>query len=248
VPPSGPAALEEDEEMFARINTVALCWLLAATWLAAPRVSAAENALTAAERADGWKLLFDGKSLEGWVPTGRKEGWVAQDGLLGCTAKSGGYLRSLEQYGDFVLSLDFRVSPGANSGLFIRWADPKDPVQTGIEVQLFDSFGKAQAGRHDCGAIYDCLAPSRNACRPAGEWSTMVVTCKGSRISVTLNNQAVVEMDLDLWTTPGKNPDGSPNKFRAAYQEMPRSGHLGLQDHGHPIWFRNLKIRRLSGH
>ncbi len=206
---------------------------------------AAENTLTAEEQAQGWRLLFDGKSLEGWVVPGRKEGWTVEDGTIVCQAQGGGDLRTAKQYDDFDLSLDFRLTPGANSGVFIRVGDPNDPVQTGIEVQLYDSFGK-QPSRWECGAIYDCLAPSQIACRPAGEWNTLQVTCRAKRITVRLNHEQIIEMDLNRWTTAHKNPDGSDNKFRTPYREMPRQGFISLQDHGHRIWFRNLKIRQLA--
>lgn len=211
--------------------------------LAAP-ASAAENTLTAKEKSQGWKLLFDGKTLQGWVVPGRKEGWTVEDGTIVCQAQGGGDLRTTEQYGNFILSLDFRLTPGANSGVFVRIADPADPVQTGIEVQLLDSFGKPPS-RWDCGAVYDCLAPSKEPCRPAGEWNTMVITCKDNLITVRLNNEDIIRMNLDEWTTAGKNPDGTPNKFRTAYKEMARRGFIALQDHGSRLWFRNIKIRPL---
>jgi hypothetical protein len=71
------------------------------------------------------------------------------------------------------------------------------------------------------------------------------LTARGSRIHAVLNGQEIIELDLDRWTTAGRNPDGSPNKFKYAYKEMPRRGHIGLQDHGDPVWYRNIRIKPL---
>ncbi|HEX7572514.1 MAG TPA: DUF1080 domain-containing protein, partial [Bacteroidota bacterium] len=97
----------------------------------------------------------------------------------------------------------------------------------------------------DCGAIFDCLAPSANAVRPPGEWNHYTITCKGSMITVVLNGRQVIAMDLNRWTEAHKNPDGTPNKFNTAYKDMPRVGNIGLQYHGHPVWYRNVKILTL---
>ena len=112
-------------------------------------------------------------------------------------------------------------------------------------MQVLDSHGRAQPGTHDCGAIYDCLAPAKNAMRPAGEWNTVRITCQGNLIDIVLNDTPIIDMDLDQWTEQGKNPDGSKNKFRRAVKDMPREGHIGFQDHGHPVWYRNIRIREL---
>jgi hypothetical protein len=150
-----------------------------------------------------------------------------------------------EKFSDFVLRCEFKVSKGCNSGIFIRMADPNDPVQTGFEIQVFDSHGKEKPGKHDCGALYDALAPSKNATKPAGEWNRMEVAAKGSTLQVVLNGERVIDADLDHWTEAGKNPDGSPNKYRKALKDFPREGHIGLQDHNHDVWYRNITVQRL---
>lgn len=193
--------------------------------------------------ADGAVELFNGRDLSGW--TCKPGSWVVEDGLIARGA-GGDFLWSAEQYGDFVLSVDFRVSPKGNSGIFIRTGSQQDWLHTGIEIQVLDSHGKENPGKHDCGAVYDCVAPRRNACRPAGEWNTCVITCRGPRIEVVLNDEPIVNMNLDEWTEAGRNPDGTPNKFRTAYRDMPRRGYIGFQDHGNPVWFRNVRIRPLS--
>jgi 3-keto-disaccharide hydrolase len=207
--------------------------------------AAAPNALTEAEQAEGWKLLFDGQSLAGWGTTGKAEGWAVEDGAIACSVQGGKYLYTQEQFGDFVLSADFKFEPKTNSGIFVRWSDLTDPVNTGVEMQVLDTFGRENPGTHDCGAIYDLIAPSKQAVRPAGEWNTAVITCKGSILSVQLNGDKIAEMDVERWSVPGQNPDGSKNKFKYAYKDMARSGHIGLQDHGGRVWYRNIKIKPL---
>jgi hypothetical protein len=195
---------------------------------------------------EGWRSLFDGKTLDGWKATGKSEGWAVEDGAIACTVKGGGYLYTVEQFENFVLSIDFKVDKGANSGVFFRWSDLKDPVNTGIEMQVLDSYGKTTPDKHDCGAIYDIIAPKHQACKPAGEWNTAIITCNRNVISIEINGQKVAEMDLDRWTQAGMNPDGTKNKFKYAYKELPRKGHIGLQDHGNRVWYRNIKIKPLS--
>jgi hypothetical protein len=119
-------------------------------------------------------------------------------------------------------------------------------VQTGIEVQVLDSHGKDQVGKHDAGAIYDIKAPSINAVKPPGEWNHCVVIAKGPEIHVTLNGHEVIDINLDNWTEPHQNPDGSRNKFNTAYKDMPRRGYIGFQDHGNPVWYRNVFVKPLA--
>lgn len=186
--------------------------------------------------------LFNGRDLAGWEA--KPDGWKVENGEL-VWQKGCGSIWSKQQYGDFVLDLEFKVAPKTNSGVFIRTGNPKDPVQTGIEIQVLDSYGKARPGKNDCASVYDCLAPSENAEKKPGEWNRMVITAKANRIQVVLNDKQVIDMDLDQWTEPGKNPNGTPNKYKKAFKDFPRSGHIGLQDHGGAVWYRNIRISRL---
>lgn len=196
--------------------------------------------------ANDWVVLFNGRDLEGWKATGKPEAFSVQDGTLYCDGSGGRLLYyEPEKFQDFVLEAEVKVSEGANSGIFFRVADPADLVQTGIEMQVLDSYGKREVGTHDFGAIYDVQAPRVNAARPAGEWNQVRITCQGPRIQVDLNGTQVVDMDLSRWTEPGMNPDGTKNKFQRAYREMVHAGYIGLQDHGKPVWFRNLRVQRL---
>lgn len=216
-----------------------------AAWLARRALFAGFPQGTRPVPARAWTELFDGRTLDGWVVDGNKDAWQVEDGILHCTGRGGGYLRTQNQYADYALALEFKVAKGTNSGVFVRWSNPRDPVNTGVEVQILDSAGKARPGKHDSGAIYDLVPPTRNTMRPAGEWNRMVITCQGPFIGARLNGAAVSEIDLDRYTMPGRNPDGGRNKFRYAMASLPRRGHIGLQNHGAPCWFRGLRLLAL---
>lgn len=186
-----------------------------------------------------WRELFNGRDLSGWRC--QEGSWIVEDGVL--TRQGGGDIWTEQQFGDFALELEFKLAEGTNSGIFFRTADIGDCVQTGIEWQVLDSFGKPEPGKHDCGAIYDCLAPRKNAVKKAGEWNHALLICQGSRIRAVMNGDSIIDMNLDEWTTPHQNPDGTENKFRTAYKDMPRVGHIGFQDHGKPVWYRNIRIK-----
>ncbi len=187
--------------------------------------------------------LFNGKDLSNWTP--KKAGaWEVKAGLLQPSAKPGGYIWADGSYENFELELEFKMSKRCNSGVFFR-TDPNNPVQGGFEIQILDSHGKAKVGKHDCGALYDAQPPSSNPTKPAGEWNQMKLTVNGASVKVVLNGKQVVDADLDQWTTPRKNPDGSRNKFRTALKDLPRTGRIGLQYHGQPVWFKNLKLKKL---
>ena len=190
----------------------------------------------AAEKCDGFTCLFNGKDLSGWTTTGN---WLVEDGVLAIKPRPGekgwqrygAYLWAEKQYGDFILDLEFKIPEGGNSGVFVRVRDLAEPVSTGLEVQILDSLDKkGPLGHHDNGGIIRTAGPSKNMSKPAGEWNRMVVTCQGSRIKVELNGEQI--HDLDLSETPMK--------------DRPLRGYIGLQDHGLPLWFRNIKIKELD--
>ena len=201
--------------------------------VSATRVAAAGSRST-------WQPLLNGKDLTGW--TCKEGSWTVEDSVL--TRRGGGDIWTDARFGNFRLELEFKLGAGTNSGLFFRTGDIRDCVQTGIELQVFDSYGKESPDKHDCGAIYDCLAPTVNAVRPPGEWNHLVLTCMGPVIQVAMNGRRIIDMNLDDWTEPHRNPDGTKNKFRTPYKDMPRSGHIGFQDHGKPIEYRNIRIEK----
>ena len=104
-----------------------------------------------------------------------------------------------------MLDLEFKVAQGTNSGVFLRTSNPKDPVQTGIEIQVASSTPGRPLGKGSIGGIYDLVAPSANPLKP-DDWNRYTITCQGPRISVVLNGQPVSEANLDQWTEPAKKP------------------------------------------
>jgi len=210
------------------------------------RLGAADNALDAAERAAGWQLLFNGTDFSGWkCNNGKPIAAPIENGAL-VPYKSGGYLIIHEQpQGDFILKCDVRwEAEKCNSGIFVRVADPANPVHTGFEIQVMSGTG---TGKHDFGAIYDLVAPSRNAGKPRGEWNTVEITCRGPRISVKVNGEAVSTIDCDAFSVPGVCPDGEKHKYTLkgqprAVKDFARSGFLGFQDHGQKVWYKNVKL------
>jgi len=213
---------------------------------------AARPGIAAETAAFDWQPLFNGRDLEGWLD-GPDKSWAVEDGAIVLRREFDGrehnadYLWTKDTYGDFVLELEFRILEQANSGVFLRTSDLTDPVYTGLEVQVSNSYGRESLSRGGtAGAIYDCQAPAKNAVAKPGEWNWMRVICQGPRIQVELNGEPVIDMDLDRWTQPKQNPDGSPNKFPRALRDFARRGHVGLQDHGRAVWYRNIRIKRLD--
>lgn len=209
----------------------------------------ADNELTDKEKEDGWVLLFDGKSQAGWMTSSQKPSKTPVEEASINPHKCGGYMMIHEkEWSDFILSADFKISKGCNSGIFVRTfplkpRPGKDVGFNGIEIQIIDS---KEAGFHDTGAIYDLVKPTKNAMKPVGEWNHIVITCNKNKIEVELNGDKVSAIDLDEWKEPNKRPDGTPHKFDVAYKDHPRHGYIGLQDHGRPCWYKNIKLKPLN--
>ena len=211
-------------------------------------VQAADNELSDQEKAQGWVLIFDGKSPAGWMcgdkPMADKQ---IQDGMLN-VAKQGAYISHYNRkFSDFVFKCDYKFDKGCNSGLFLRVSKPGDNgIGRGFEVQVFDSFGKKKPDRQDCGALYELKEPTKNMVKAPGEWNHCEVRCEGSKVKVWLNDEQIIDADLNDWKEPNKNPDGSRNKFKWAFKDAPREGYIGLSDHGHNCWYKNMKVLPLN--
>ncbi len=238
--------------MYADRKTVfllCLISLLGAVW----STSAAADDHPTVDPAKGWRSLFNGKDLTNWVARDmatwkvRPASWTVEDGVI--TRKGGGYLTSRDQFGDFVLDLEFKVAENTNSGVFIRHIPQlheKPYWKNGaLEIQILDSWKVAKPTLHDSGSLYDMQAPTTNTMKKPGEWNRFTITAIGSKIEIVMNGCKILEADLDQWTEAGKNPDGTPCKYAKPMKDMPRKGHILLQDHGTPVWFRNIWIREL---
>ena len=180
---------------------------------------------------DGFTPLYDGKTLDGWdVVRDTFESWEPKpDGLIDCNGTGRGWLRTARMYKDFVLRVDFAISPNGNSGVFLRSLTEGRPAYNGMEVQILDDSG-APTGTSSTGSIYDAIAPSKNVMRPAWEWNDLEATCQGSRVKLVLNGETIVDVDLEE---------------HEATKGRPREGYIGLQNHHSAVKFRNPRVREL---
>ncbi len=209
---------------------------------------AADNQLTDKEKADGWILLFDGKTLDGWMTSSAKPSKTpVEDGCIN-PHKCGGYMMvHKKMWENFVLSMDYKISKGCNSGVFIRTFSlkprpGKDVGFNGIEIAIDDTYG---TGYHDPGAVYDLVKPTKQMQKPVGEWNHIVITSNRNKVVVELNGEKVVDADLGKFVKPNLRPDGTPHKFDIAYKDHPQKGYIGQQDHGSPCWYKNIKLKVL---
>jgi hypothetical protein len=230
--------------IFAPWRLCALTCLLTASMLATS-AHAADNELTSTEQKDGWVLLFNGKDLGGWKNNdGKPVAAKIEDGAIN-VHNTGGYLLVYDQaFGDFVFKCDVKMGPPeCNSGVFVRTGDLADPVNTALEVQVFDG---PSDGMHDFGAIYDLVGPTKEVATGGGKWDSLEIRCEGPHVSVKVNGEEVSQINCDEYDKPGLRTDGTQHKFTGkAIKDFPRSGYIGLQDHGHAVWYKNIKLKQL---
>jgi len=228
--------------------TATLILTISAT--AANSARAADNELTNEEKQAGWQLLFNGRDLTGWKCNNGKPiaTSIEQNSLV--PYKSGGYIIVYDKpFADFVLKCDVRWEDArCNSGIFFRVENLANPVHTGFEVQVMSG---SATGKHEFGAIYDLVANSKNVSKAIGEWNTVEIKCQGANLSVKVNGEEVAKMNCDQFDKAGLCPDGEKHKYKLngqarAIKDFARSGYLGLQDHGHKVWYKNIKLLDLS--
>jgi hypothetical protein len=219
------------------------------------------NTLTAQELEDGWILMFNGMTTDGWRSHNGESfpenGWVISDGTLQVLgsgrgeAGGGGDILFDRMFSNFELSLEWKVSEGGNSGIFYLGQEiPGDPVwKSAPEMQILDNAKHPDAklgidGNRTAGSLYDLIPGNFDAVNPAGEWNhAMVMVFKGTVIH-TMNGENVVEYHLwtDDWKTMVAN---SKFKDYEHFVNPASQGYIVLQDHGDDVWFRNIKIREL---
>ena len=221
--------------------------------LALPAASLEAEPLTPAEKAMGWTMLFDGSSTDNFRAYGKDsfpgQGWVIDDGALKVIAGGGGGdIITKEQYGDFELSLEFKVAPGANSGIIFRASEQHAyPWMTGPEYQILDDAGGNQAAdsKHALGALYDLIAaPADKPTRPAGEWNHARVRIDDNVLSHYLNGMKLLEIDLD--SQEWRDLIAGSKFASMSGFGLEAKGHISLQDHGNDVWYRNIKVRDLD--
>jgi len=191
---------------------------------------------------DGFKSVFNGKDFEGWA--GPVDNYEVVDGAIQCKKGKGGTIHTKEEYGDFVVRLEFKVPPGGNNGLAIRYPGKGDTAYVGMcELQVLDDTAEKYAkldARQYHGSAYGMVAAKRGAQKPVGEWNQQEVTVKGSTIKVVLNGQVILDADLSK---------EAPEKFmgKAKHPGLALTkGFFGFAGHGDAVAFRNISIKRLN--
>ena len=217
------------------------------------------NTLTAEEKNEGWKLLFDGKTLRGWrnyksnnIGTAWK---IRNDALfLDTSNKSngkligGGDIVSEVEYENFELSLEWKIQDCGNSGVMFNvqeGADDEEAWNTGPEMQVLDNrcHPDAKIIKHRAGDLYDLISSSKETVKPAGEWNEAKIVSNKGHYEFWLNGVKTVEFTMH--TTEWKHlVSGSKFSSNADFGTF-RKGHIALQDHGDQVWYRNIKIKEL---
>jgi hypothetical protein len=223
--------------------------------LAADGGAAVENALTDAEKKEGWELLFDGKTLDSW--RGYKmqtlpAGWKVESGAIhfvpptDAAAGQRADIITKKQYQDFELVVEWAVTPGGNSGIFFHVGETAPRTyETGPEFQVLDNKGHADGKKPEtsAGSNYALHAPVKDTTKPLGEWNVARVKVEGAHVEHWLNGAKLLE--YDLWTPEWKAlVEASKFKAMPGYG-LEKTGHIALQDHGDDVRFRNIKIRPL---
>lgn len=198
--------------------------------------------------APGWEDLFAPDLSNADYNSGI---WTFVDGEL--TATEDQVIWTKDDYENFIIDLDFKTGPAANSGVIIYCSDTRNWIPNSVEIQILDDHSPKWADVDDtwrCGGMFGHLAPTKMAVKQPGEWNHMTIVARGPIITVELNGQLVAPMDMRRWTSASTNPDGSPIPpwLSTPFAELPTRGKIGLQGKhgGAPIWFRNLRIKRLD--
>ncbi len=236
-----------DDERFQRHLLEGIAWTMRPTE-AAP-ANGAPNTLTETEIANGWELLFDGDNLSAWrgyKQSDRPNGWAAVDGTLARVDRAGDLI-TIDTFDDFELRFDWRVQTGGNSGVMFRVVEGDGPPwHTGPEFQILHNAGHrdGQVPMTSAGSNYAVHAPVRDVTRPVGTWNTAGLVVQGQHVEHWMNGVKLLEYQIG-------SLDWSERVRASKFAELPQyslasSGHLAIQDHGDPVAFRNIKIRRLG--
>jgi len=206
------------------------------------------NALTSQEKAAGWRLLFDGKSLDAWRGFKKQDvpaSWKIVDGVIALTDKAGDLITK-DQFADFELSLEWKLgAAGGNSGIFYHVLEEggDQAYFTGPEYQILQGGAHEPTPLTSTGSNYLLDAPVRDVARPLGQWNETRIVVKGPHVEHWLNGVKLLE--YQLWTAEWEKKVAATKFGKMPGYGKAKTGHIGLQDHGDPIQFRNIKIRPL---
>jgi hypothetical protein len=198
------------------------------------------NARLRGEDPKGFKSVFNGKTLDGWA--GAVDNYEVKDGAIVCKPGKGGVLHTDKKYGDFVARLEFRLPPGGNNGLAIRFPGQGNPAYDGMcELQVLDTEHPKYANldpRQAHGSAYGMVAAERGYLHPTGEWNYQEVTVQGSTVKVELNGTVILDADLSK-VDEYMGGRAHPGKDLT-------SGYFGFAGHNDPVEFRNISIKPLK--
>lgn len=203
----------------------------------------ASAAPTDQEKADGFVPLFNERDLTGWQQYASKQNvWTVEEGMLVCTGRGGGWLGTERDFADFELRLEYRLTPGGNSGVYIRAPQQGHISRVGMEIQVLDDhhprYAKLDFYQYT-GAIYHVVGPTRRAGKPAGQWNALHIRAKGRDIIVVLNGKKILDTDMGRWLQ-----DPAIAKEHTGLQRT--TGRIGLQSHTDRVEYRNIRIKELK--
>ena len=221
-----------------------------------------DNQLSKKEKKEGWVLLFDGKTTDEWRGYGKDafpKGWTIEDGAIKCNgsgrgeagARDGGDIITKKKYQNFELALEWKISEGGNSGIFILGQEVEgEPIyMSSPEMQVLDNEKHPDAklgrnGNRQAGSLYDLIPATPQNAKPVGQWNKVVITVYKGTVIFNQNGKNVAE--FHLWTDEWKNMVAD-SKFKdwPNFIDPASEGHIGLQDHGDDVWFKNIKIKEL---
>jgi hypothetical protein len=219
------------------------------------------NQLTKKEKKEGWTLLFNGQDFSGWRQcngTDMPKNWIIEEDAMKVftgegkkpgSGANGDILYGGKKFKNFELSIDWKASKMANSGIFFNIREvPGEPIYYAApEIQVLDNVDATdnKVDSHLAGSLYDMIAADPKTVNPAGEWNTILISVKDGKVIHTQNGVKVVE--YELWT-PEWDELVANSKFKnfpGFTEGISEEGFIGLQDHGYPVWFKNIKVRDL---
>ena len=223
--------------------------MLLATSLTLP-VFAADNQLSSEEQAQGWQLLFNGKDMSQWrnfKKADLSDKWQIEDGAMKLTAGGGGDILTKQQYDHFELLLDWKIAEVGNSGIFVLANETGNMIYSNApEIQILDNerHPDNKLANHLSGSLYDMIASPSSSHKKAGEWNTVKIRLHNSELTIWQNGVQTAQVTID-------SPEWQKLLAASKFATWPgfakaKSGHIGLQDHGDQVWFKNIKIKELN--